>query len=93
MKNLFLVVGAAVIVTCSAPIFAQSQIDQSQVVQHERKVKAKSGKTIVRDKSKPVRKAIEDWYARNVAAFRAKDVAAIMALRADDSTRSRLMAE
>ena len=38
----------------------------------------------MRDKSKPVRKAIEDWYARNMEAFKAKDVAAIMALRTDD---------
>ena len=50
----------------------------------ETKVKDKGGATIVRDKSKPVRKAIEDWYSRNSAAFEAKDVAAIMALRTDD---------
>ena len=31
-----------------------------------------------------MRKAIEDWYARNVEAFKAKDVAAVMALRTDD---------
>lgn len=38
----------------------------------------------MRDKSKPVRRAIEDWYARNVEAFKAKDVSAVMALRTDD---------
>jgi len=48
------------------------------------KVKVKDTTVVVRDKSKPVRKAIEDWYDRNVAAFNAKDVAAIMALRTDD---------
>jgi ketosteroid isomerase-like protein len=48
------------------------------------KVKVKDGRTTLRDKSKPVRKAIEDWYARNMAAFEAKDVAAVMALRTDD---------
>jgi ketosteroid isomerase-like protein len=31
-----------------------------------------------------VRKAIEDWYASNMAAFKAKDVAAVMTLRTDD---------
>jgi len=47
-------------------------------------VKVRDEKTIVRDKSKPVRKAIEDWYARNIEALKAKDVAAVMALRTDD---------
>lgn len=84
MKNLWLVVGASLALTCSAQLFAQSQSDQSQVLRGESKVKAKGGKTIVRDKSKPVRKAIEDWYARNVEAFGAKDVAAIMDLRTED---------
>jgi ketosteroid isomerase-like protein len=47
-------------------------------------MKLKGGKSIVRDKSKPVRKAIEAWYASNMEAFNAKDVAAVMALRTDD---------
>lgn len=37
-----------------------------------------------KDKPKPVRRALEAWYDRNMAAFAAKDVAAVMALRADD---------
>jgi ketosteroid isomerase-like protein len=84
MKCLLLLVGFALALTCSPPLVAQSQSDQSQVLQGERKVKVKDGKTMMRDKSKPVRKAIEDWYARNMEAFKAKDVAAIMALRTDD---------
>jgi ketosteroid isomerase-like protein len=84
MKSLLLLVGFALALTCPPPLVAQSQSDRSQVLQGERKVKIKDGKTITRDKSKPVRKAIADWYARNMAAFKAKDVAAIMALRADD---------
>ena len=83
MKNLLVVV-AALALTCSTQLFAQTQGAQSQVLTDETKVKAKGGRTIVRDKSKPVRKAIEDWYARNVEAFKAKNVAAIMALRTDD---------
>ena len=83
MKSLLLLVGFALAVTCS-PALAQSQSAQSQVFPGDLKVKVKADKTIVRDKSKPVRKAIEDWYARNVEAFKAKDVAAIMALRTDD---------
>ena len=50
----------------------------------ETKVKEKRGTTVVIDKSKPVRKAIEAWYALNTAAFEAKDADAIMALRTDD---------
>jgi ketosteroid isomerase-like protein len=38
----------------------------------------------VKDKSKPVRRGLETWYARNREALRRKDVAAIMALRTDD---------
>ena len=38
----------------------------------------------VKTKDKPVRKAIESWYEDNKAAFGAKDVQAIMALRSDD---------
>ena len=48
------------------------------------KVKEKDGELVVRDKSKPVRRAIEAWYDANIAAFEAKDVARIMALRTDD---------
>lgn len=82
--NLLLVGLALVIITYSPPLVAQAQSDRSQTSQDEPKIKTKDGKTITRDKSKPVRKAIEDWYARNMAAFKAKDLAAIMALRAAD---------
>ena len=78
-----LLAGVAVALACST-IVAQSQTDQSQAPLGEQKIKTKDGVTIVRDKSKPVRKAIEEWYARNIEGFRTKDVAAIMALRADD---------
>ncbi len=56
----------------------------SQEPATQRKVKAKGGKVVNRDKSKPVRKALEEWYAKNIAAFNAKDVNAIMALRTED---------
>jgi len=84
MKSLLLAVGFALVITCSPQLPAQADSDQSRGLQGDRKVKVKDDKAIVRDKSKPVRKAIEEWYARNTEAFRAKDVAAIMALRADD---------
>jgi len=50
----------------------------------ETSVKVKGDRTVVKDKSKPVRHAIEEWYDRNKAAFAAKDVAAIMSLRTPD---------
>lgn len=63
---------------------AGPQSVSSPTAQGELKVKIKGGKSIERDKSKPVRKEIEDWYARNIAAFQARDVAAVMSLRTDD---------
>ena len=84
MKNLLLLVGFALILTFSLSLIAQCQSDRQPVAPNDLKVKVKAGKTIVRDKSKPVRRAIEDWYARNMEAFKAKDLAAIMALRTDD---------
>jgi ketosteroid isomerase-like protein len=84
MKSLLLLVGFVLALTCLPTSVAQSRTDSSKNLQDESKEKVKAGRTIVRDKSKPVRKAIEDWYARNMEAFKAKDVTAIMALRTDD---------
>jgi ketosteroid isomerase-like protein len=55
-----------------APVFAQQ------------KVKEKGDRSVVADKSKPIRKGIEDWYALNTAAFKAKDAKAVMTLRTPD---------
>lgn len=80
MKNLVIIVAAL------SNSMAWSQGLQSRAsppAQTEIKVKAKGAKVILRDKSKPVRKAIEEWYGRNIEAFNAKDVAAVMALRTD----------
>jgi len=52
--------------------------------QPQEKVKTKGDRIIVSDKSKPVRTAIEEWYERNKAAFDARDLKAIMALRTPD---------
>jgi ketosteroid isomerase-like protein len=69
---------------CSFPLIAQSPAAGSQALSSANKIKAKDGKPVVRDKSKPVRKAIEHWYSLNTEAFAAKDAAAIMALRTSD---------
>jgi len=48
------------------------------------KVKIKDGRTIVRDKSKPVRKALEQQYALLAHAVETKDFEAFQRLRTDD---------
>lgn len=87
MKNLFLVIALALTLSCSLAAVSHSQSAPSQLGASDaadRKIKVKGGKSIERDKSKPVRKAIEAWYDRNIEALNAKDVAAVMALRTDD---------
>jgi len=88
MKNRRLIVVALLFASgCSIAGVAHSHSGTSQIAPSEaaeRKVKVKNGKLIERDKSKPVRKAIEAWYDLNITAFNKKDVAAIMALRTED---------
>ena len=80
MKNIVYRSVVLLVLTFSTLFSALAQEPQPDEV----KVKTKNGKLIVRDKSKPVRKAIEAWYAQNSEAFRRKDVAAVMAIRTDD---------
>ena len=86
MKNLLIVLAAIFAFGCSMAGVAHSQSGPSQIQNEadQRKVKVKHGKLTERDKSKPVRKAIEAWYDLNIAAFNKKDVAAVMALRTED---------
>ena len=76
MTRTLRLVGLILALIASHELFARSPGDVT--------VKAKNGTLVVKDKEKPVRRAIEDWYARNVEAFGAKDVSAVMALRTDD---------
>src|SRR5258705_899636 len=87
MKSLFLVITLALTLSCSLAAVTNSQSAPSHLGASDavdRKIKVKGGKSIERDKSKPVRKAIEAWYDLNIQAFNAKDVVAIMALRTED---------
>lgn len=84
MKRLLLLIGFGMALGAAPALVARSESCRAPGLQAERQSKTKNDRTIVRDKSKPVRKAIEDWYGRNTAAFKAKDVAAVMALRTDD---------
>jgi ketosteroid isomerase-like protein len=84
MKRFLVLAVSLITLSCSIAWAASLQSGSPQIVAGERKIKIKGAKSIERDKSKPVRRAIEDWYAHNIAAFQAKDVAAIMSLRTDD---------
>jgi len=86
MRNRPIILAALFALGCSMAWVARSQNSTSQIPNEaaQRKVKVKNGTLIERDKSKPVRKAIEAWYDRNIEAFNKKDVAAVMALRTDD---------
>lgn len=80
MKNLLLLSLAFLSLTFSTAFEALPQ----ESTQSEVTSKSKGGESAGRDKFKSVRKAIEAWYAKNIEAFKRKDVAAVMALRADD---------
>ena len=84
MKSPLLLIVLAFALAGSTARAAHSKDDHPQVPQTEHKLKVKGGKTVERDKSKPVRKAIEAWYDRNSEAFSKKDVVAIMELRSED---------
>jgi ketosteroid isomerase-like protein len=81
MKKLLLMVS---ILTITCPALAVNAQNEQSHKPGEPQVKVKVKNGVVRYKSKPVRRAIEEWYERNMKAFEAKDVAAIMALRTDD---------
>lgn len=69
----------------SIQLEAQAQENQLQVTQDkEYKVKAKGDTVIVQDKSKPVRRALEEQYAKIAEANKNKDLAAVLALRTPD---------
>ena len=87
MKNRRIVIATLFALSCSLAWATYSQSGASQIAPNEdgsRKVKVKNGELIERDKSKPVRKAIEAWYDQNIEAFNKKDLAAVMALRTVD---------
>jgi hypothetical protein len=75
----------ALALVCSIPLKAHAQENHLQVTQDKQyKVKAKGDNVIVRDKSKPVRRALEEQYAKIAEANKNKDLAAELALRTPD---------
>ncbi len=82
MKTLFLFFLAALTFTS-----AYAQDSQLQVTQDKQyKVKVKGDKMVVRDKSKPVRRALEAQYTKVAEAQKNKDIEAMRALRTADFT-------
>jgi Domain of unknown function (DUF4440) len=81
MKALVLLL---VLISAPAALFAQSDLQTTQDKQY--KVKVKGDKQVERDKSKPVRRALEEQYARLAQANRDKNLAALLALRSPDFT-------
>ncbi len=80
MKNLSLFVLLAL-----ASTLASAQDGQLQVTQDKQyKVKVKGDRTIVRDKSKSVRRALEVQYAKIAEAQKNKDIDALRSLRTSD---------
>ena len=84
---------AAVLALLSSSTFAQSdhsrnaETVQLQVTQDKDfKIKVKDGRVVERDKSKPVRRALEEQYAKIAEAQRNKDIDAMRALRTPDFT-------
>jgi len=92
MRNA-LVMASAVLLILSLRVFAQVEQSQNsdkaqlQTAQDpDLKIKARDGRVIVRDKSKPVRRALEEQYARIAQAQVNEDIDAMRALRMPDFT-------
>ena len=84
---------AAVLALLSSSTFAQSdqsrnaETVQLQVTQDKDfKLKVKDGRAVAQDKSKPVRRALEEQYAKIAEAQMNKDIEAMRALRTPDFT-------
>jgi ketosteroid isomerase-like protein len=63
-----------------------AQMSQSQDTQDSFKIKVKNDRLIMRDKSKPVRRALEEMYAKIAEAQRNEDIEALRATRTPDFT-------
>ncbi len=82
-KSLLLIILALTLASSAA--FAQDS--QLQITQDkDYKIKVKGDRTVVRDKSKPVRRALEAQYAKIAEAQKNKDIDALRSLRTSDFT-------
>jgi uncharacterized protein with LGFP repeats len=63
-----------------------AQTNHSQDTQDNSKIKVKDDRVIARDKSKPVRRALQEQYAKIAEAQRNEDIEALRATRTPDFT-------
>jgi uncharacterized protein DUF4440 len=71
-------------VGCTGSIVSLGQLQATSEKEHKSKVKG--DRVVLRDKSKPVRRALEEQYAKIAEATRKKDLVALLALRTPDFT-------
>ena len=85
MKTSLTFAVVALVLIGSIQFEARAQENLLPVTQDKQlKVKVKGDKVIVQDKSKPVRRALEEQYAKIAEANKNKDLAAVLALRTPD---------
>lgn len=85
MRTLLSLSFLALVLTGFSTLQVYAQDSQLQITQDKQyKVKAKYDRVIVNDKSKPVRRALEEQYAKIAEANKNKDLAAELALRTPD---------
>jgi hypothetical protein len=71
-------------VGCTGSVVSFGQLQTTSGKDH--KFKVKGDRVVLRDKSKPVRSALEEQYAKISEATRKKDLVALLALRTPDFT-------
>jgi len=83
-----LILAAVVSVLMSSGVFAQAAQSSALLITKDKdvKIKVKDERVVVRDKSKPVRRALEEQYAKIAEAQINKDIEAMRALRTPDFT-------
>lgn len=82
-KPIFLLAVAAMLLTSQfVSSNGQSQLPSTQ--DRDFKIKVKDGRVVERDKSKPVRRALEEMYAKIADAQRNEDIEALRATRTPD---------
>ena len=86
MRRFTFLLGAAVMLLGSEFISSNAQSQSKTPRNQDVKIKVKDDRVIVRDKSKPVRRALEEQYAKIAEAQRNEDIDALRATRTSDFT-------
>lgn len=86
MRRFNLVFVAALVLTGSIFVSSDAQSQQQSSQDKDVKIKVKDDRVVERDKSKPVRRALEAMYAKIADAQRNEDIDALRATRTPDFT-------